>query len=168
MESLEMNAQLALEAGLHGANMANTSGDTYDQDYARARSSASSVPPPTTSEARSEDDNNGFVAAYGLASGEALNQEFGDIVAAEDKCVAFPNIYQHRVAPFGLIDRTKPGHRKILAFFLVDPTITILSTTRVPPQQAEWYEDAVAGAERNRGFRKSSSTSFSSSWWRIR
>ncbi|KAI0822358.1 hypothetical protein BC628DRAFT_1316713 [Trametes gibbosa] len=95
-----------------------------------------------------QDDDNGFVVAYGLASGEALNQEFGDIVAAEDKCVAFPNIYQHRVAPFGLIDRTKPGHRKILAFFLVDPTITILSTTRVPPQQAEWYEDAVAGAER--------------------
>ncbi|KAI0824558.1 hypothetical protein BC628DRAFT_420356 [Trametes gibbosa] len=95
-----------------------------------------------------QNDNVGYVAAYGLPRGAALNQEFGDIVAAEDKCVAFPNTYQHRVAPFGLIDRTKPGHRKILALFLVDPTITILSTTRVPPQQMEWYQEAVAGAER--------------------
>jgi len=41
----------------------------------------------------------------------------------EGRCIAFPNIYQHRVSPFELRDKSKPGHRKILAFFLVDPTL---------------------------------------------
>ncbi|KAL1945621.1 hypothetical protein VTO73DRAFT_1623 [Trametes versicolor] len=95
-----------------------------------------------------QDDSKGYSVAYGLGRGEALNQELGSVVAAEDKCVAFPNIYQHRVAPFALADGTRPGHRKILAFFVVDPTISIHSTSDVPPQQAEWYRDAVYGAHR--------------------
>ncbi|OJT09476.1 hypothetical protein TRAPUB_14056 [Trametes pubescens] len=97
-----------------------------------------------------QDDSKGYAVAYGLGRGEALNQELESIVAVEDKCVAFPNVYQHRVAPFALADRTRPGHRKILAFFVVDPSTHIHSTSDVPPQQAEWYRDAVYGAERFR------------------
>jgi len=51
------------------------------------------------------------------------NQEIGSISTSEGRCIAFPNIYQHRVSPFELIDKTKPGHRKIVALFLVDPTL---------------------------------------------
>ena len=42
--------------------------------------------------------------------------------------LAFPNVVQHRVSPFRLADPTRPGHRKLLALFLVDPHIRILST----------------------------------------
>ncbi|KDQ59172.1 hypothetical protein JAAARDRAFT_33900 [Jaapia argillacea MUCL 33604] len=87
-----------------------------------------------------QSDNQGYLAAYGIDGNRGfLNQELGTVVTKEDKCLAFPNIYQHRVAPFELVDPTKPGVRKILCFFLVDPTITILSTSKVPPQQHEWY-----------------------------
>jgi hypothetical protein len=55
------------------------------------------------------------------------------------RCLAFPNTYQHQVQPFELVDKTRPGYRKILVFFLVDPAIEILSTARVPPQHTEWY-----------------------------
>jgi hypothetical protein len=52
---------------------------------------------------------------------------------------------QHRVAPFKLEDPSKPGHRKILALFLVDPNITVISTGHVPPQQRDWWsEEAIA------------------------
>ncbi|KAH9940085.1 uncharacterized protein BXZ73DRAFT_43335 [Epithele typhae] len=84
------------------------------------------------------DDHRGYRVMYGLGNGDPLNQVLGHIVAAEDKCVAFPNVYQHHVDPFELEDKTRPGHRKILALFLVNPDVRILSTTDVPPQQLEW------------------------------
>ncbi|KAL1941005.1 hypothetical protein VTO73DRAFT_7641 [Trametes versicolor] len=62
-------------------------------------------------------DDKGYFTAYGFAGASALNQELGHIVAEEDKCVAFPNIYQHRVDAFQLADPTRPGCRKILCFF---------------------------------------------------
>lgn len=53
--------------------------------------------------------------------------------------IAFPNVLQHCVQPFKLKDETKPGHRKILAMFLVDPHIRVISTANVPPQQRDWW-----------------------------
>jgi hypothetical protein len=50
---------------------------------------------------------------------------------------------QHRVSPFALQDRTKPGHRKIIALFLVDPHTRIISTANVPPQRKDWWFDVV-------------------------
>ncbi|KAH9923935.1 uncharacterized protein BXZ73DRAFT_50735 [Epithele typhae] len=90
-------------------------------------------------------DHRGYLAAYGFGRDDGLSQPVGHVVAAEDKCVAFPNVYQHRVEPFALADKTRPGHRKMLALFLIDPKIRVLSTTDVPPQQREW---ALAEAER--------------------
>ncbi|CAE6446258.1 unnamed protein product [Rhizoctonia solani] len=40
--------------------------------------------------------------------------EFGSIITCQDRCIAFPNIYQHRVSPFELADKSKDGHRKIV------------------------------------------------------
>ncbi|KAG8740256.1 hypothetical protein FRC10_004556 [Ceratobasidium sp. 414] len=45
------------------------------------------------------------------------------------RTIAFPNLYQHKVSPFELKDKTKPGHRKIVALFLVDPALHRPSTT---------------------------------------
>ncbi|KAI0742038.1 hypothetical protein C8Q80DRAFT_1357212 [Daedaleopsis nitida] len=87
-----------------------------------------------------QSDNRGYQIAFGFRGDEPMNQELGHVVAAEDKCVAFPNRWQHRVEPFALADTTRPGHRKILCFFLVDPFVRIHSTADVPPQQRDWYE----------------------------
>ena len=53
--------------------------------------------------------------------------------------------------PFKLDDTTKPGHRKILALFLVDPGIRIISTANVPPQQRDWWGEEVIKACANSG-----------------
>ena len=87
-----------------------------------------------------QNDNRGVEEIYGLIDTDPLNQDLGYLITQEDRCIAFPNLYQHRVKPFELIDGSKPGHRKILVFFLVDPTHRIISTANVPPQQLTWYE----------------------------
>ena len=69
------------------------------------------------------------------------------MVCTEGRLVTFPNTVQHRVAPFALADPTKPGHRKILALFLIDPHRRVISTANVPPQQAEWAGDQGALAQ---------------------
>ena len=38
---------------------------------------------------------------------------------------------------------TKPAHRKILALFLVDATVPIISMANVPPQQRNWWTHEV-------------------------
>jgi hypothetical protein len=85
-------------------------------------------------------DDKGVELVYELANEEPLVQEIGFITSAQERCIAFPNIYQHFVHPFSLEDKTKAGHRKILVFFLVDPKKPILSTSDVPPQQKEWMK----------------------------
>lgn len=56
-------------------------------------------------------------------------------------------VLQHRVAPFRLSDPTKPGHRKILAIFLIDPHHRIISTAHVPCQQKAIWADEVRNIE---------------------
>lgn len=85
-------------------------------------------------------DDRGVYQNYGLENGDALNQVLGSLIAIKERCVVFPNIYQHYVAPFKLADKTKPGFRKILVFFLVDPTVKIISTNNVLPQQPDWLD----------------------------
>ena len=79
-------------------------------------------------------------------------QNVGDVVTKTDRCVTFPNLYQHQVQPFHLEDPTRPGHRKILVFFLVDPTERIPSATNVGPQQREWVAEVMQGAGANSVF----------------
>jgi hypothetical protein len=72
---------------------------------------------------------------YGCKNYESAIQEVGSVLCREGRLVTFPNILQHRVEPFKWLDPTKNGYRKILALFLVDPGIRIISTANVPPQQ---------------------------------
>lgn len=82
-----------------------------------------------------QNDDTGVSEVYGLDNEDPLNQVLGSASTPAGRCLAFPNILQHRVGSFRLTDPTLPGHRKILAFFLVDPSETIVSTSDVPPQQ---------------------------------
>ncbi|PHH75721.1 hypothetical protein CDD82_4316 [Ophiocordyceps australis] len=69
-------------------------------------------------------------------------QHIGSVLTRPGRALFFPNLVQHRVEPFSLLDATRPGHRKILALFLVDPAIPIISTANVPPQQRHWWPSA--------------------------
>lgn len=75
-------------------------------------------------------------------------QDLGHVLCKEGRLIVFPNVLQHRVEPFRLQDPSKPGHRKILALFLVDPYIKIPSTVNVPPQQRDWWADEIRQLDR--------------------
>ena len=105
-----------------------------------------------------QNDHQGVELVYGIHDNGKLNQYLGYLITKQDRCIAFPNIYQHRVRPFQLIDTKKPGYRKILVFFLVNPTFRILSTSNVTPQQKDFqisnkentymkYDDAIKHRE---------------------
>jgi hypothetical protein len=97
-------------------------------------------------------DFEGMRNVYGLEQWEALNQVLGAAESRPGRALAFPNILQHRVDPFRLADPAKPGHRKILVFFLVEPSVTIVSTSDIPPQQP-WSETSTMTLEQAREYR---------------
>ncbi|KAK7752891.1 hypothetical protein SLS62_005234 [Diatrype stigma] len=74
-----------------------------------------------------------------------LIQVLGSVATRAGRLLAFPNVLQHRVSSFKLTDPTRPGHRKILAMFLVDPHIRVLSTANVPPQRRDWWAEELRG-----------------------
>ncbi|MFE9856423.1 DUF4246 domain-containing protein [Streptomyces sp. NPDC005780] len=100
-----------------------------------------------------QNDDNGLREVYGLEDEDALNQTLGSASTPAGRCLAFPNILQHRVGSFRLTDPTRPGYRKILAFFLVDPSERIVSTSDVPPQQP-WSDTSTMTLEQANGFRE--------------
>ncbi|KAF7185222.1 hypothetical protein HII31_13497 [Pseudocercospora fuligena] len=91
-----------------------------------------------------QDRYSALMEIYGIKDswGSAI-QVLGSVHTREDRLLVFPNVWQHRVSPFSLQDKTRPGHRKILALFLVDPDIRIPSTANVPPQQRHWWKKAM-------------------------
>ena len=91
-----------------------------------------------------QDYHDWFSAIFGCESGGTGLQFVGSVETREGRLLTFPNILQHQLQPFSLVDRTKPGHRKILALFLVDPHTPILSTANVPCQQMDWWRDHIA------------------------
>ncbi|KAJ0400178.1 hypothetical protein ATCC90586_000785 [Pythium insidiosum] len=95
-----------------------------------------------------QSDYMGVATTYGLENENALMQSLGAATAIEDRCIVFPNTFQHKVEPFELADPSRPGVRKILAFFVVDPSQKILSTSVIPPQQADWLKEAQLEALR--------------------
>ncbi|KAF7293234.1 hypothetical protein HMN09_01201600 [Mycena chlorophos] len=94
-----------------------------------------------------QDDETCMQTLYAIGRDEECVQAVGGMVTKAGRALAWPNIFQHCVSSFKLADATKPGHRKILAIFLVDPTIDpIVSASDIPPQQAEWAADALEAA----------------------
>ncbi|KEQ64687.1 uncharacterized protein M437DRAFT_73617 [Aureobasidium melanogenum CBS 110374] len=74
---------------------------------------------------------------------DALIQKLGSVLCKEGRLLAFPNVLQHNVGSFQLEDDTRGGERKILALFLVDPHVRILSTSKVPPQRKDWWQSEL-------------------------
>ncbi|KIO21962.1 hypothetical protein M407DRAFT_28449 [Tulasnella calospora MUT 4182] len=91
-------------------------------------------------------DSRAIRLTWGLERDGQRNQVVGAVKTSANRCIAFPNIYQHQVSSFKLVDPTKPGHRKIVALFLVDPENRIPSTSDIPPQQSHWIHEAIVEA----------------------
>ncbi|KAK6080931.1 hypothetical protein SCUP234_05029 [Seiridium cupressi] len=70
---------------------------------------------------------------------EPAVQTLGSVSTPQGRLVASPNTLQHKVEPFELVDKIKPGHRRFLVLWLVDPYYRIASTRNVPPQQHDWW-----------------------------
>lgn len=88
-------------------------------------------------------DHRAVEEIYGFTNEEATVQELGSVLTCEGRLLTFPNVMQHCVEPFELEDKTQPGCRKLVALFLVDPHVRIISTAEVPPQQKSWWKDVV-------------------------
>ena len=80
---------------------------------------------------------------FGCFEDQPSVQVVGSVETRAGRLITFPNILQHQVQPFSLEDRSKPGHRKILALFLVDPTVKVISTAHVPCQRKDWWQEVV-------------------------
>lgn len=108
--------------------------DNITDSYLRFRET---IDPEDMEYEQSEDQH--FTKHYGINAESACIQKLGSVLTREDRILTFPNVLQHCVSPFKLKDASKPGHRKILALFLIDPFARIPSTANVPPQQKEWW-----------------------------
>ena len=91
-----------------------------------------------------QSDTFSITRTFALQDAYAIStmQDVGSVLTRPGRALFFPNLFQHRVQPFSLADRTRPGHRKILALFLVDPAVPVISTANVPPQQCHWWTGA--------------------------
>ncbi|KAF8601422.1 hypothetical protein BDV93DRAFT_558502 [Ceratobasidium sp. AG-I] len=98
----------------------------------------------TEPEEYEDNDYRGCLLTWGIGRDDPCVQHLGSVLTSQHRCIAFPNTYQHQVSPFELVDKTKPGHRKILALFLIDPALHKPSTTTVPAQQQGWRLKAAA------------------------
>lgn len=88
-----------------------------------------------------QSDNASIERVFAIRSSLDTLQDVGSVLTRPGRSLFFPNLCQHKVQPFKLEDPTKPGYRKILALFLVDPAIPIISTSNVPPQQKHWFKN---------------------------
>ncbi|KNE65817.1 hypothetical protein AMAG_09788 [Allomyces macrogynus ATCC 38327] len=98
------------------------------------------------------DDRQGLDVVYGFKEWQSLVQECGAVTARPGRLVVYPNTLQHVWDDFTLVDKARAGHLKYVAFYLVDTSSAygdlVVSTSRVPPQQADWVADVWAGPQR--------------------
>ncbi|KAI9761705.1 MAG: hypothetical protein M1840_001736 [Geoglossum simile] len=104
----------------------------------------------------------GFEKLFGCSGDSPAVQDLGEVVTKvwfhtlfvvvepieEDRLLTFPNTFQHRVGPFRLADPTKPGHRKILAFFLVDPNIRDVEDFPISMEAAKRIRESLMDERR--------------------
>ncbi|KAJ2834302.1 hypothetical protein GGI24_000452 [Coemansia furcata] len=66
------------------------------------------------------------------------SQEVGEVEIKSGSYICYPNFYETKMPAFELMDPTRPGHVKYIAFYIVDPAQRLVSTEIVPPQQPHW------------------------------
>ncbi|KAE8144643.1 hypothetical protein BDV25DRAFT_171273 [Aspergillus avenaceus] len=76
---------------------------------------------------------------FGVENGKPSVQELGSVSINQGRLVVFPNVLHHRMEPFELISKSRPGHLRFLTMWLVDPYYRICSTRNVPPQRHDWW-----------------------------
>ncbi|OJI91511.1 hypothetical protein ASPTUDRAFT_113906 [Aspergillus tubingensis CBS 134.48] len=75
---------------------------------------------------------------------EALNlQTLGSVAVTSGRLLAWSNTLRYKKHPFSLLDPSRPGHQRCVVLWLVDPHYRICSTRNVPPQQHDWWRNAV-------------------------
>ncbi|KAJ7117882.1 hypothetical protein C8R43DRAFT_1153902 [Mycena crocata] len=135
----------------HVEGMANehivASGIYYYDEENITESHLSFRVPTGQPEYHEQDDSVCMNTLYGIDRDEECVQEIGAMATKAGRALSWPNLFQHCVSSFKLSDSSKPGHRKILAIFLVDPTTDpIASATDVSPQQADGAAEALQQA----------------------
>ena len=90
-----------------------------------------------------QDEHSWLSDVFNCHPNEPAIQYVGNVDTKEGRLLTWPNILHHRVQSFELADPTRPGHRKILALFLVDPNVRVISTANVPCQQKDWWIEDV-------------------------
>ncbi|KAF8960406.1 hypothetical protein BDZ97DRAFT_2077483 [Flammula alnicola] len=105
-----------------------------------------------------QDHYDWLTVVFGCEQDGPAIQDVGSVQTSEGRLLTFSNILQHRVGPFKLADPAKPGHRKIVALFLVDPNIKVISTAHVPCQRQDWWQEASQSARQKQDHASSSST----------
>ncbi|KAM0457489.1 hypothetical protein ACHAO4_003289 [Trichoderma viride] len=70
-------------------------------------------------------------------------QMYGAVQMHEGRLLTFPSVFQHKESSIKLKDPSKPGTRHVISLQLVDPSMRIISTANVPPQQRDWWLGAV-------------------------
>ena len=98
-----------------------------------------------------------YGANFGSGNGSPCLQNYGSVETKQGRLLAFPNVFHHRVSGFQLADPTKPGHRRFIALWLVDPTKRIISTANVPPQQMDWWAESILGSTKPAAQKETSS-----------
>lgn len=71
----------------------------------------------------------------GTSAAQTNSVELGHVLTSKQKCIVFPNTMQHKLSPFTLQDKNKPGHCRFIVMFLTHPNIRVPSTAEIKPQQ---------------------------------
>ncbi|KAL6825951.1 hypothetical protein J3E69DRAFT_381039 [Trichoderma sp. SZMC 28015] len=91
-------------------------------------------------------DSDDLLRAFNLPP-RAGSQVLGRVLASPGRAVFYPNVYRHRQGSFSLANRSRPGYYKVLKLCLVDPAMSIISTSNVPPQQFHWWTECKVHCE---------------------
>jgi len=69
----------------------------------------------------------------------------GSIETPAGRLIVFPNSHIHKLSELSVAAGATEGRRRVIVFWLVDPSVTIPSTRDVPPQQGIIpHQDALA------------------------
>ena len=80
---------------------------------------------------------------YGAHHGDPTIQHMGDITLPERRLVTYPNVFQTRLLPFELEDKSKSGSFTYMTLRLIDPNRRAMSSAMVPVQRRDWWAREV-------------------------
>jgi hypothetical protein len=67
----------------------------------------------------------------------------GSVTTPQGRLITFPNVMEHRLEQFKLVNPTIAGHYRAVKLYLVDPHYHICSTRNLPPQQHHWWATEI-------------------------